>query len=89
MSDRIRLTLTDVELGLINEHCHLAPELRSRLEATSVRGRTFELTVAEVSALREAVADRLQRAGFDEHWDVNAEGSALEGIIDKLQPPRR
>jgi len=40
----------------------------------------------QIDVLRTAVADRLQTAGFDEKWDVNAEGKLLEGIIDKLIP---
>jgi hypothetical protein len=87
MDDRIRLNLTEAERRLIREHCQLADELRKRFASGAAGSQTINLTLAEMESLREGVADQLQRVGFDEQWNVTVEGRALEGIIDKLQPP--
>jgi hypothetical protein len=83
------LSLTRLERKLIRERCEVSPELREIVADDAERTQSVRLTRSQADALREAVADQLQRAGFDEHWDVNPEGRALEGIIDKLQPPAR
>lgn len=89
MTSEIWLSLTRLERKLIRERCDLAPEIRELVADDAERTQTIRLTQSQVSALREAVADQLQCSGFDEDWNANPEGRALEGIIDKLQPPAR
>jgi len=84
----IWLNLTPLERKLIRERCEVPADIRDLLSGDPPGRHTIRLTPAQIDVLREAVADQLQRAGFDEKWDVNPEGRALEGIIDKLQPPR-
>lgn len=84
----IWLSLTPRERKLIRERCEVPADIRQLLNADASGAQTIVLTPAQIDVLREAVADQLQRAGFDENWDANPEGRALEGIIDKLQPPK-
>ena len=86
--ERRRIPFTARERQLMTERCDLSPELRSLLAGDARRSRTVVLNAAQLEQLRDAVADRLQRAGFDQDWNVNQEGVELESIIDKLQPPR-
>jgi hypothetical protein len=88
MTDRIWLSLTDLERKLIRERCQLPGDLRDRFSDKYVERPTISLSRAEADEVREAVADQLQRVGFNEQWGVTAEGRALEGIIDKLQSPK-
>ncbi len=87
MTAEIWLSLTRLERKLIRERCEVSAEIREIVADDAERTQPVRFTRPQVNALREAVADQLQRAGFDEDWNANPEGKALEGIIDKLQPP--
>ena len=87
MTIEIWLSLTRLERKLIRERCQVSPEILELVSDEGERTETLRFTRSQVDTLREAVADQLQRAGFNETWEVNLEGRALEDIIDKLQPP--
>lgn len=82
-----RILFTPRERRLMIEHCELPADLQALLAGDGCRSQAVVLTESQLDVLRDAVADRLQRAGFDEDWKVNQEGAELETIIDKLQPP--
>ena len=43
----------------------------------------LEITSEKADELREFLGDRLQIAGFDENYELTAEGKILESLIDK------
>jgi len=84
--DGLEVRLSLEERREIVARCVLPDDLLALLGDHSSGMRTVRLMPKQIDVLRTAVADRLQTAGFDEKWDVNAEGKLLEGIIDKLIP---
>jgi hypothetical protein len=88
MTSRHReFAFTARERLVMQQNCSLPEELRSLILSDTLGPIAVRLTPAQVDLLRDAVADRLQQAGFDAEWNLNEEGTVLEGIIDKLQPP--
>jgi len=84
--DGLDLSLSLEERREILARCALPDDLLKLLDERGSGSHTVRLTPKQIETLRTAVADRLQTAGFDEKWEVNAEGRLLEGIIDKLIP---
>jgi len=48
------------------------------------RNYSIEISDNELDDIRDIFIERLQTAGFDEQYDLNAEGIILEDLIDKF-----
>jgi len=75
----IRLSRDDVLFMLTM--LQLTPDLSQVLKAISEGG---EIPDDQADELRDCCTDRLDEVGFDENYELTAEGKKLEQLIDKL-----
>lgn len=75
----IRLNRDDV-LFLLTM-LQLAPELNQVLQAISEGG---EISDDLADELRDCCTDRLDEVGFDENYELTADGRKLDELVDKL-----
>lgn len=78
----MRVAISPEELHLLeseDETKDLIASLVVRKPSLALEGTGYAL-----AHLREACGDALNRMGFDENYNPNANGKMLEGLIDKL-----
>ena len=74
-----KLSFSDVQYIL--EKMPLDQEIKAKIQESSV---CLKLDEDEVSVLRDLCGERLQTEGFDEAYNLTAEGIILEDLVDKL-----
>lgn len=79
----IRLSRIDVQFVL--RMLIVPPELLEKLRANA--GSPVELTLAEARVVGDAATLRLAQIGFDEDYELTAEGRELETLISALVVP--
>ncbi|HEY4393942.1 MAG TPA: hypothetical protein VGP64_07770 [Polyangia bacterium] len=80
----MKVTLTAKERDLLVSF--LSAGLSRAIENATPAGSAFhvQLSDEEADEIRDACGDQLQRAGFDEKYELTAVGEMLETLVDKL-----
>lgn len=81
----LRVLLTRQERLILAELPDISTDLRQQLEGDSGHTKETWILPDEVVELRDQLADRLIRTGFDRAYEPTQVGRLLESLIDKLE----
>jgi hypothetical protein len=86
----MRVKLSDDEATYLSTASFLTADFRDKLKHARRPVPScvaVELSPDEADSIRDALGEELQRAGFDEGYNVNAIGRLIERLIDEFYLP--